>query len=285
LSLAHGINISLGSLFGRIVEFAIRPQFLLALVAVSLVIVLLASAFPAWRASTLSPIQTSRQDWFQNRASRRLDMKPFIPTICLAFCVVHQACAAESFSLLAPDQSEITFKLRDKKGGTPRVMLFDSSRESDTADSINFWRGSEAPPGGGVAVEFKGIRFLRDPENPDRVVVRLVGITNELELNGTLSIRELESGKEKKLHFGPAVINIGVISLQTDAEMELQFDSATGTLDIKKVSGKLEWARLFKPAQSDSGSLSQVTGAVGEVEPGNLILKPNVRLVERNRRG
>jgi putative ABC transport system permease protein len=62
LSLAHGINISLGSLFGRIVEFAVRPQFLLALVAASLALVLLAAAFPAWRASTLSPIQDSRED-------------------------------------------------------------------------------------------------------------------------------------------------------------------------------------------------------------------------------
>ena len=104
--------------------------------------------------------------------------------------------------------------------------------------------------------------------------MRLIGIKNELELGDTISLDELASGKQQKLHFGPAAIGLGPISGTTDADMTLSYDPQSRTLDIPEVAGQFEWKRPFFDAQKDAGSLKDVTGEIGEVPPGGLILKP-----------
>ena len=60
--LARSINMTLGTTFGRYVPFAVRPEFLLALVSVGLAVVLLAAILPARRAARLNVIQAMRQE-------------------------------------------------------------------------------------------------------------------------------------------------------------------------------------------------------------------------------
>ena len=60
--------------------------------------------------------------------------------------------------------------------------------------------------------------------------------------------------------------------------MVLRYDPRNRSLDIAEVSGQFEWKRLFYDAQSDSGSLTDVTGEVGEVPPGGQILKPRCEI-------
>ncbi len=62
LSLAHSINLTLGSMFGRYVPFAMRGYFLLVLVLAGLTVVMLSAILPARRAARLSPIQAMRQE-------------------------------------------------------------------------------------------------------------------------------------------------------------------------------------------------------------------------------
>ena len=62
LSLARSINIALGSLFGRHVPFAMRGEFLAALVLTSITVVMLAAILPARRAARLSPIEAMREE-------------------------------------------------------------------------------------------------------------------------------------------------------------------------------------------------------------------------------
>jgi len=60
--LAGTINLSLASLFGHSVPFALRPDLVALLLAGALAIVLLAAFAPAWRASRLSPISAMRAE-------------------------------------------------------------------------------------------------------------------------------------------------------------------------------------------------------------------------------
>ncbi len=62
VSLARSINLTLGSMFGRYVPFAMRPEFLAALMLVGITVVMLAAVFPARRAAALSPIQAMREE-------------------------------------------------------------------------------------------------------------------------------------------------------------------------------------------------------------------------------
>jgi putative ABC transport system permease protein len=60
--LARTINISLGSMFGHQIAFALRPQFMALLLVVALAVVLLSALVPARRAAGLNPIQAMRQE-------------------------------------------------------------------------------------------------------------------------------------------------------------------------------------------------------------------------------
>ncbi len=60
--LAATINLSLASLFGHSVKFALRPDLVGLLLAGALAIVLLAALAPAWRAARLSPISAMRAE-------------------------------------------------------------------------------------------------------------------------------------------------------------------------------------------------------------------------------
>ena len=61
-SLARMINISLGSMFGHHIGFALRPQFMALMLVVALAVVLLSALVPARRAARLNPIQAMRQE-------------------------------------------------------------------------------------------------------------------------------------------------------------------------------------------------------------------------------
>jgi hypothetical protein len=183
------------------------------------------------------------------------------------------ASAAEPLPLLGPKEQAVTFVLADAQGETPRLALFDAPDESDTADSINFWRGTRGVIDAGVAVEFKALRFLRDADAPETLVVRLVGIKNELELGTRIALNELQSGKPQRLHFGPVAIGAGIVTGTTDAEMLLSYNAQDRTLRIPEISGRFEWKRLFYDPQSDTGELTDVTGQVGKAPSGGAILK------------
>lgn len=185
--------------------------------------------------------------------------------------------AAEPRPLLEPEEQSISFVLKDADGQTPQLALFDLPVEKDTADSINFWRGTRNLIKSGVAVQFKGIRFLRDEKDPELLVVRLVGVKNELELTERLQVQEVQSGKPLRMHFGPAAIGAGIVTGTTDAEMLLAYDPADRTLSIPEISGQFQWKRLFYDPQSDSGGLVNVKGEVGKVPPGGSVLKATTK--------
>jgi hypothetical protein len=182
--------------------------------------------------------------------------------------------AAELAPLFANGNDVVTFKIRDKTGGTPELRLFSAADQADTAESINYWRDTLKPQEVGVAVDFKGIRFLRSKVRPDELVVRLVGIKNELELTEPVSLRDLESGKPLTLHFGPVALGFGPISGTTDADLTFSYDPRRRALDIAEVAGQLEWKRPFHDAQKDRGTLKNVTGEIGDVPAGESVLKP-----------
>lgn len=194
-------------------------------------------------------------------------------TLLLAASIVGTARAEQPRPLFKRGESEVTFKLKDRDGKTPRIVLFQGADLAPTANSINYWRDTQ-DLGDGVAVDFRGIRFLQSNESPDDLTVRLVGIKNELELGDPISLAELQSGKTQKLHFGPVTLGYIPISGTTDAEMVLRYDPRRRSLDIPEVSGQFEWKRLLYDAQSDAGSLADVTGEIGEVPPGGQVLKP-----------
>ncbi len=181
--------------------------------------------------------------------------------------------ASEPRPLLAPGEQSVTFVLKNADGRTPQFALFDQPAEKDTADSINFWRGTRDLVQRGVAVQFKALRFLRDEADPELLVVRLVGVKNELELTERVPLKEVQSGKQLRMHFGPAAIGAGIVTGTTDAEMLLAYDSTDRTLSIPEISGQFEWKRIFYDPESDSGGLMDVRGEVGEVPPGGSILK------------
>ncbi|REK18693.1 MAG: hypothetical protein DWQ37_03925 [Planctomycetota bacterium] len=205
-------------------------------------------------------------------ARRALSLSTLLWAAALVW--THPTGAAEPQPLLSPDEKEVTFRLHDKQGDTPQLMLFGDPDEAPTADSINYWRGTPNPRKDGVVVQFKGIRFLRDGGSPDELIVRLVGIKNELELNKTISLEDLQSGKPQEFHFGPVAMGApGVITGTTDAVMQLSYDPANRTLKIPKVSGKFEWKRIFYDPQEDEGALANVTGKVGTLPEGESVLK------------
>jgi hypothetical protein len=181
--------------------------------------------------------------------------------------------SARPRDLLEPGQRAVTFVLKDDRGQTPQLALFDSPDQSDTADSINFWRGTRGLIDRGVAVQFKGLRFLRDEVSPDTLVVRLIGVKNELELTARVALADLQRGKSLRMHFGPAAIGAGIVTGTTDAEMLLTYNAIDRTLHVAEISGQFEWKRLFHDPQSDSGELTNVSGEVGELPPGGTILK------------
>jgi hypothetical protein len=201
-------------------------------------------------------------------------MSTRILALLLSASIAATTRAEQTFPLLKKGEPAVTFKLKDRDGKTPRIVLFRGKDQAATADSINYWRDTQDLGADGVAVDFKGIRFLRSKENPDELTVRLVGIKNELELSEPLSLSELQSGKPQKLHFGPVTMGIIPISGTTDAEMVLRYDPRNRSLDIPEVSGQFEWKRLLYDAQSDAASLTDVTGEVGDMPSGGQILKP-----------
>ncbi len=113
---------------------------------------------------------------------------------------------AERHSLFEKGEEVVTFVLKDSLGKTPRLILFDDPSQAATADSINYWRDTRDLLKVGVAVDFKGIRFLRSGADADQVLVHLVGIKNELELGTTIPLEDLEGGKPQRLRFGPVTL-------------------------------------------------------------------------------
>ena len=192
--------------------------------------------------------------------------------LLLAIAPATRVHGTEPRPLFDSPEGTITFKLKDKAGKTPRLVLFRAAKQAETASSINFWRGTLDSKQDGVVVEFKGIRFLRSTGRDD-LVVRLVGIKNEMELPTTISLHDLESGKPQELRFGPIAMGGGPISGTTDTNMVLSYNSENRTLTITKISGQLEWRQLLAEPQKDGGSLKDMTGELGEIPPGGVVLR------------
>lgn len=70
------INLSLGSLFGHYVEFAIRPLLIIMLVVTALVVVMLSAHFPARRAASINAIEAIIAPWLRD-CSTRAPTQPF----------------------------------------------------------------------------------------------------------------------------------------------------------------------------------------------------------------
>ncbi len=183
--------------------------------------------------------------------------------------------AAENAPLLRDGDRSVTFALHDRRGKVPRMMLFTKPEQAGTAASINYWRDTIDPTQLGVAVVFKGIRFLRRESEGDALVVRLIGIKNEIEMTEPLSLAALESGERQELHFGPVTLGAGPISGTTEVDMQLRYDPSSRSLKISSASGEIEWRRLFADPQRDAGSLENLVGAVAEIPAGTIVLKPN----------
>src|SRR5437870_2372301 len=106
----------------------------------------------------------------------------------LMFCAISAYAFSQSalHPLLSDHENEVTFVLSDRQGQTPKFVLFDRPDQADAAASVNFWRGTQGLVKSGVPVEFRAIRFIRDPKSPQQVQVRLVGIKNEIQLARSL---------------------------------------------------------------------------------------------------
>lgn len=197
-----------------------------------------------------------------------------MPPLCMLMVVSALALAPQESSqpLFVNGRQSVTFVLRDAQDAVPRLVLFGAPNQSETAASINYWRGTSDLKMPGVVVEFKGIRFLRSKNDPDKAEIRLVGLKNEIEWSGKISVSEFERGEPMALRFGPVTLGYGPISAKTDATLELRYDAKSGVLDIQKASGCLEWKHLFSDPQSDCGALTDIKGEVGELPSGSTLL-------------
>lgn len=176
--------------------------------------------------------------------------------------------------LIEDSERSVTFALRTAAGEVPQFVLFDEPDQAATAASINYWRDTPAPPSGGVVVAFKGLRFLRHEERSDSIMVRLIGLKNEIEMSEAISLTAVESGQRLQLHFGPVTLGYGPITGTSEADLDLQFDPQTRRLNLFNVSGYILWKRVFTNPQSDKGTLHDIVGYAADIPTGGLILKP-----------
>lgn len=117
----------------------------------------------------------------------------------------------------------------------------------------------------GIKIRFDAIRFLPDPNDPDKVRVRLVGPINEIETRNPLSVKQLlESTEPIPVRFESVTRNTGVtVTITTDLKLkwdrgDLLVTDTKGTFDFEV--GRFSPARLLYSSDSDSTSLPDLHG-------------------------
>jgi hypothetical protein len=100
----------------------------------------------------------------------------------------------------------------------------------------------------GIKVRFDGIRFLKDPKDPDQVRVRLVGPINEIEYKAPLSVKEIiESERPIPIRFESVTKKTGV-TVKIITDVKLKFDN--GDLIVSDTTGSFDFAvGRFSPAR------------------------------------
>lgn len=154
--------------------------------------------------------------------------------------------------LLADDEPQVTFVLRDDQGGIPTFFIFEGEDQKATALGINTLRGT--PNERGVEIRFEAVRFRRDENAPDTLWVRAVGIVNETEGKTPISRSRLERGEPLDLHFHDEIEVPYIAHVIYDIYMTVQYDPRTQQLTLTNASGSMRWKMLGTDA-FDEGKL------------------------------
>lgn len=180
--------------------------------------------------------------------------------------------------LFRPGEKSATFRLAETgapdKASPELELLFASANQQAIATLLKDERNKSIKPGHvapddkdakGIKIRFDAIRFLRDPQDPDLVRVRLVGPINEVECKQPLSISKLLTSDEPiPIQFQSVTQNTGVtVTITTDinlqwADGDLAVNGTKGTIDF--AVGRLSPARLFYATDTDSVQLPDLFG-------------------------
>lgn len=202
--------------------------------------------------------------------------------------------AAERSPLFKNGEDTASFRLSEvglPDRPSPEKELLDADENKQAiAQLLKDERNKSIKPGqippadkdaAGIKIRFDGIRLIRDPEDPTKVRIRLVGPINEIEYRTPLLITDLlESKKSIPVQFKSVTKKTGVtVTILTDLRLKWQngdlvVSDTKGTIDFEV--GLLSPARLFYSSDSDSVSLPNLEGKrVTEAElPFRSLLEP-----------
>ena len=164
--------------------------------------------------------------------------------------------------LFAENERQVSFVLRDGKGGIPTFFLFRQKDQKATALAINTLR--RTPNERGVEIRFEAVRFRRDESDPDKLWVRAVGIANESEGKTPVSLRALESGEPLDLAFHDEIQVPYVAHVIYDIYMTIQYHPKTQRLTITNAAGSIRWKMLGTDAFDEGKLETTIEGQKGE---------------------
>lgn len=164
--------------------------------------------------------------------------------------------------LFAENERQVTFVLRDAKGGIPTFFLFPREDQKATALAINTLR--RTPDERGVEIRFEAIRFRADESDPGKLWVRAVGIANESDGKTPISLKELESGQPLDLAFHDEIQVPYVAHVIYDISMTIQYHPLTQRLAITNAAGSIRWKMLGTDAFDEGKLETAIEGQKGE---------------------
>jgi hypothetical protein len=164
--------------------------------------------------------------------------------------------------LLADDEHQVTFVLRDDQGGIPTFFVFEAPDQKATALGINTLRGT--PNERGVEVRFEAVRFRRDDSDPGMLWVRTVGIANETEGKTPVSLAALAQGDRLDLHFHDEIRVPYVAHVIYDIDMTIHYDPRSQELTLTNASGSIRWKMLGTDAFDEGRLQTAIHGRKGE---------------------
>lgn len=164
--------------------------------------------------------------------------------------------------LFAGDERQVTFVLRDERGGIPTFFVFEGPEQKTTALGINTIRGT--PNERGVEIRFEAVRFRRDEAAPDRLWVRAVGIANETEGKTPISRLQLERGETLDLRFHDEIEVPFVAHVIYEIAMTIRYDPKSQQLTLSNASGSIRWKMLGSDAFDDGQLDTSILGRKGE---------------------
>jgi hypothetical protein len=181
-------------------------------------------------------------------------------------------------TLFKPGENSANFRLKEiefpDRPSPERELLDATPNQQAIAELLKEERNKNLKPGlippddknaKGIKVRFDGIRFLKDPQNPDHVRIRLVGPINELEYKTPISIKTLLESKEPiPVRFESVTRQTGVtVTITTDAKLKWE----NGELFVIDTKGKFDFsvgrfspARLLYSSDFDTVSLPNLAG-------------------------